>query len=99
MRHTMTKQILMGLMTAMVAVSPVFAETTPTISQQVSPKRKTVDTSAQGKEPAQAQENAGQEARPNRLNLPPREAPEPAQDLLVTQEDEGELAPYLEKML
>ncbi|MBR1590742.1 MAG: BamA/TamA family outer membrane protein, partial [Acidaminococcaceae bacterium] len=33
------------------------------------------------------------------LNLPPREAPEPAQDLRVTQEDEGELAPYLEKML
>ena len=99
MKHALTKQIMMGLMTAMVAVSPVFAETTPTISQQVGPKRKTVDTTAQEKEPAQAPVSAGQEARPNRLNLPPREAPEPAQDLRVTQEDEGELAPYLEKML
>ena len=99
MKHALTKQIMMGLMTAMVAVSPVFAETTPTISQQVGPKRKTVDTTAQEKEPAQAPVSAGQEARPNRLNLPPREAPEPAQDLRVTQEDEGELAPYLEKTL
>ena len=99
MKHALTKQIMMGLMTAMVAVSPVFAETTPTISQQVGPKRKTVDTTAQEKEPVQAPVSAGQEARPNRLNLPPREAPEPAQDLRVTQEDEGELAPYLEKTL
>ncbi|MBQ9697549.1 MAG: hypothetical protein IJV46_03300, partial [Acidaminococcaceae bacterium] len=65
MKHALTKQIMMGLMTAMVAVSPVFAETTPTISQQVGPKRKTVDTTAQEKEPAQAPVSAGQEARPN----------------------------------
>ena len=97
MKHALTKQIVMGIMTAVVAVSPVFAETNPTVSQQVSMKRKTVGTTAQ--DPVQARENAGQQARPNRLNLPPREAPEPAQDLRVTQEDQEELAPYLDKTL
>ena len=98
MKHALAKQITMGLMAAMVAAGPVFAETTPTMSRQVSPKRKTV-SAAEEQNPVQEQGNAGTAARPNRLNLPPREAPAPAQDLRVTEEEQEDLAPYLEKIL
>ena len=97
MEHALTKQIVMGLMTAMVAVSPVFAETTPTMSQQVGMRRKTVTPKEQDQKPPQPQSNVGQ--TPNRLNLPPRSTPTPARDLRVSPEEQEALAPYLNKTL
>lgn len=99
MKYTLIRQITMGLMTAMVAVSPVFAETTPTMSQQVGMKRKTAGTETTKQPAAQGSENKGQASVPNRLNLPPREAPVPGQDLRVSREEQGELSPYLDKVL
>ena len=100
MKHALTKQITMGFMTALVAVSPVFAETTPTVSQQIGLKRKTTGTVENDPNALPAPDSAaGQAARPNRLNLPPREVPEPAQDLRVSQEEESGLSPYMDKVL
>ena len=47
--------------------------------------------------PAQGSGAAGTAARPNRLNLPPRESPVPGQGIGVRGEAESELAPYLNK--
>ena len=96
MKYALAKRIAMGLLVAMVAASPVFAETTPTMSQQVGPRRKSASVE---QDPVQQQGNAATEARPNRLNLPPREAPEPAQDLTVSKEEQEGLAPYLDQVL
>ena len=99
MKYALIRQISMGVMAAMVAVSPVFAETTPTMSQQIGVKRKTAGTEAKDKQPVLSPEAKGQASAPNRLNLPPRETPAPAQDLRVSQEEQGELSPYMDKIL
>ena len=68
MKYALIRQISMGVMAAMVAVSPVFAETTPTMSQQIGVKRKTAGTEAKDKQPVLSPEAKGQASAPNRLN-------------------------------
>lgn len=102
MKHAWGKQITMGLMVAMVAASPVFAETNPTMSDTLKRKKKPSSTTSQKQEPVQTQE--GGTAGPvvsgtNRLNLPPMEKPTPGQDIQVQNGAESEIAPYLNKTL
>ena len=101
MKHAFGKQIAIGLMASMIAAGPVFAETTPTVSESISRKKKPAATT-QTQEPVQTQ-NTGA-AGPavsgmNRLNLPPMQRPAPAQDLNAQEEGQENLAPYLEKTL
>lgn len=102
MKHAWGKQITIGLMVAMVAASPVFAETNPTMSESLKRKKKPTSTTSQKQEPVQTQ--AGGAAGSvvsgtNRLNLPPMEKPTPGQDIKVQNEAESEIAPYLNKTL
>jgi len=102
MKHAWGKQIMMGLMVAMVAASPVFAETNPTMSESLKRKKKPVSTTSQTQEPIQVP--AGGTAGPvvsgtNRLNLPPREKPVPGQDITAQNEAASEITPYLNKTL
>jgi len=102
MKHAWGKQIMMGLMVAMVAASPVFAETNPTMSESLKRKKKPVSTTSQTQEPIQVP--AGGTAGPvvsgtNRLNLPPREKPVPGQDITAQNEAASDITPYLNKTL
>ena len=102
MKYAFGKQITIGLMASLIVAGPVFAETTPTMSESISRKKKPVSTATQGKEPVQTQKSGA--AAPvtsgmNRLNLPPMQRPAPAQDLNAKEEGQENLAPYLEKTL
>ena len=102
MKYAFGKQITIGLMASLIVAGPVFAETTPTMSESISRKKKPVSTATQGKEPVQTQKSGA--AAPvtsgmNRLNLPPMQRPAPALDLNAKEEGQQNLAPYLEKTL
>ena len=102
MKRAWGKQITMGLMVAMIAASPVFAETNPTMSDTLKRKKKPASTTSQKQEPVQTQQ--GGTVGPvvsgtNRLNLPPMEKPTPGQDIQVQNGAESEIAPYLNKTL
>ena len=88
-------------MTSMIVAGPVFAETTPTVSDSISRRKKPV-AATQTQDPVQTQQSGA--AAPavsgmNRLNLPPMQRPAPAQDLNAKEEGEANLAPYLDKTL
>ena len=99
MKHAFEKQITVGLLATMLVASPVFAETTTTMSEPIGLKKKPVSTTSKKEDvpPAQGSGAAGTAARPNRLNLPPRESPVPGQGIGVQGEAANELAPYLNK--
>ena len=99
MKHAFEKQITVGLLATMLVSSPVFAETTTTVSEPIGLKKKPVSTTSKKEDvpPAQGSGAAGTASRPNRLNLPPRESPVPGQGIGVRGEAESELAPYLNK--
>ena len=102
MKRAWGKQITMGLMVAMIAASPVFAETNPTMSDTLKRKKKPASTTSQKQKPVQTQQ--GGTVGPvvsgtNRLNLPPMEKPTPGQDIQVQNGAESEIAPYLNKTL
>ena len=96
MKHALPKQIALGLLTAMVAAGPVFAETTPTMSEQIKVKKKTSRTAEQLPGAGNTQTGA---TRPNPLNLPPLQRPAPAQDLRVSGGLQQDFAPYADKIL
>lgn len=95
MKHALAKQITLGLMTAMIAVSPVFAETTPSMSRPVDTKGQPVGPQGQqdaaeglpGTVPAGGLEPVAGEPAPSAAE--PREAAQPNPDL----------APYLNKTI
>lgn len=102
MKHAWGKQITIGLLAAMVAAGPVFAETNPTMSESLKRKKKPVSTTSQQQEPVQTQTGgtaAPASQGPSRLNLPPIEKPTPGQDIKVQNEAESEITPYLNKTL
>lgn len=97
MKHALAKQITLGLMTAMIAVSPVFAETNPSMSQPVDTKGKPVKSqNQQGNDvvlPGPA--SAGTAVRPSTDTeiTPSAEESKPAA------EPNQDLAPYLNKTI
>ena len=102
MKYAFGKQVTIGLLASIIVAGPVFAETTPTVSESISRKKKPAVTATQGQEPVQTPPSGA--AGPagsgmNRLNLPPMQSPAPAQDLNAKEEGQEKLAPYLEKTL
>ena len=102
MKHTLGMQVAIGLMAAMVAAGPVFAETNPTMSESLKRKKKPATATSQKQEPVQipAGGTAGSAVSgTNRLNLPPIEKPVPGQDISAQNEGASEITPYLNKTL
>ena len=98
MKHTLGMQITVGLLAAMVVAGPVFAETSPTMSESLKRRKKPASTTSQGQE--QQSGTAGSVVPgTNRLNLPPIEKPVPGQEILLPSEGESEITPYLNKTL
>ena len=99
MKHAFGKRLTVGLLATMLVAGPVFAETTPTVSDPIRLKKKPSTTSQKEDVPqTQGSGTAGSAApRTSRLNLPPPESPVPGQDIGVQGEAESELAPYLNK--
>ena len=100
MKYALEKQLTVGLLATLLVASPVFAETTTTVSDSIRLKKKPVATTGeQNTAQTQGSGTAGPAAvRTNPLNLPPANSPVPGQDIGV-QEEESELAPYLNKTL
>ena len=100
MKYALEKQLTIGLLATLLVASPVFAETTTTVSDSIRLKKKPVATTGeQNTAQTQGSGTAGPAAvRTNPLNLPPANSPVPGQDIGV-QEEESELAPYLNKTL
>ena len=101
MKHALEKQLAVGLVAALLVASPVFAETTTSVSDSIGLKKKSgVMTGGQNSSQTQSGGVAGQAAvRMNPLNLPPVNSPVPGQDIGVRSEEQEELAPYLNKTL
>ena len=100
MKHAFGKRITIGLLATILVASPVFAETTSTVSETIRLKKKPGSTTSKKEDIPQTQgsRTAGPAtSRTNRLNLPPVESPVPGQDIRVQSEAESELAPYLNK--
>ena len=86
-------------MAAIMVAGPVFAETNPTVSESIQPKKKPVATTGQTQESEQTQKSGAAASGTNPLNLPPMQRPDAAQDISAQEETQGELAPYLNKTL
>ena len=101
MKHALEKQLTVGLMATLLIASPVFAETTTTVSDSIRLKKKpAATTSEQNTAPTPGSGVAGPAAvRTNPLNLPPASRPVPGQNIGAQEEAAGELAPYLNKTL
>ena len=101
MKHALEKQLTVGLMATMLIASPVFAETTTTVSDSIRLKKKpAATTSEQSTAPTPGSGTAGPAAvRTNPLNLPPMSRPVPGQGIGAQEEAADELAPYLNKTL
>jgi outer membrane protein insertion porin family len=101
MKHALEKQLTIGLVATLLMASPVFAETTTTVSDSIRLKKKpAATTSEQNNAPAPGSGTAGPAAvRTNPLNLPPAGRPVPGQNIGAQEEVSDELAPYLNKTL
>jgi len=99
MKHAFTKQAAIGLMIATVAVSPVFAETTTSVSESIRLKKKPTVTSEQPVGNGPIGPVGPVSSVPKRLTLPPRQAPVPGQDIKVSSEEQQELSSYFNKTL
>ncbi len=101
MKHALEKQLTIGLVATLLMASPVFAETTTTVSDSIRLKKKpAATTSEQNNAPAPGSGTAGPAAvRTNPLNLPPAGRPVPGQNIGAQEEVPDELAPYLNKTL
>ena len=101
MKHALEKQLTVGLLATLLVASPVFAETTTSVSDSIRLKKKPAATTG---EENTAQTQGSRTANPaavrtNPLNLPPVTSPVPGQDIGAQEEAGSELAPYLNKTL
>ena len=72
MKHAFEKQITVGLLATMLVASPVFAETTTTVSEPIGLKKRPVSTTSKKEDvpPAQGSGAAGTAARfPARVSV------------------------------
>ena len=99
MKYALAKQVTIGLLASVIVAGPVFAETTTTVSDSISMKKRTSATSEKKDGIPGAQVPGPVSTTPNRLNLPPREAPTPGQGIGVSAEEQQEIAPYFNKIL
>ncbi len=98
MKHALGMRIMVSLLTAMVVAGPVFAETTPTMSEPLGRRKKSVNTTSQ---PTGQQSGATGSVNPgpSRLSLPPMQRPVPGQDIMIQNEAANVITPYLNKTL
>lgn len=99
MKYVLAKQVTIGLLASVMVAGPVFAETTTTVSDSISMKKKPSVTSEKKDGIPGAQDQGPASPTPNRLNLPPREAPTPGQGIGVSAEEQQEIAPYFNQIL
>ena len=99
MKYALAKQVTIGLLASVIVAGPVFAETTTTVSDSISMRKRPSVTGEKKDEIPGTQAPGPVSTTPNRLNLPPREVPAPAQDLRVSAEEQQEIAPYFNKIL
>ena len=62
MKYALSKRVVLGLMTAMIVASPVFAETTPSMSRPVDTKGRPQSTQSQAKDIKAPQDATAAEA-------------------------------------
>ncbi|MBO6265255.1 MAG: hypothetical protein J6M57_04520, partial [Acidaminococcaceae bacterium] len=77
MKYVLAKQVTIGLLASVMVAGPVFAETTTTVSDSISMKKRPSVTSEKKDGIPGVQDQGSASPTPNRLNLPPREAPTP----------------------
>ena len=99
MKYVLAKQVTIGLLASVMVAGPVFAETTTTVSDSISMKKKPSVTSEKKDGIPGVQDQGPASPTPNRLNLPPREAPTPGQGIGVSAEEQQEIAPYFNQIL
>lgn len=99
MKYSLAKQVTIGLLASVIVAGPVFAETTTTVSDSISMKKRPSATSEKKDGIPGAQVPGPVSTTPNRLNLPPREAPTPGQGIGVSAEEQQEIAPYFNQIL
>ncbi len=97
MKHALGMRITIGLLAAMAAAGPVFAETTTTVSEPLGRKRKPVSTTSQGTVPQSGIINSVNPG-PSRVSLPPMQRPVPGQDIMIP-DGASDITPYLNKTL
>ena len=99
MKYALAKQVTIGLLASVIVAGPVFAETTTTVSDSISMRKRPSATSEKKDGIPGAQVPGPVSTTPNRLNLPPREAPTPGQGIGVSAEEQQEIAPYFNQIL
>ena len=99
MKYSLAKQVTIGLLASVIVAGPVFAETTTTVSDSISMRKRPSATSEKKDGIPGAQVPGPVSTTPNRLNLPPREAPTPGQGIGVSAEEQQEIAPYFNQIL
>lgn len=99
MKYVLAKQVTIGLLASVMVAGPVFAETTTSVSDSISMKKRPSVTSEKKDGIPGAQDQRPASPTPNRLNLPPREAPTPGQGIGVSAEEQQEIAPYFNQIL
>ena len=96
MKHTLGMQVTVGLLAAMVVAGPVFAETTPTMSESLKRKKKPATTSSQQQEALPSQQGLPvPESGAVRAGAPLRPAPGQGSD--IAEEAIQDVTPYLDK--
>ena len=96
MKHTLGMQVTVGLLAAMVVAGPVFAETTPTMSESLKRKKKPATTSSQQQEGLPSQQGLPvPESGAVRAGAPLRPAPGQGSD--IAEEAIQDVTPYLDK--
>ncbi len=99
MKYVLAKQVTIGLLASVMMAGPVFAETTTSVSDSISMKKRPSVTSEKKDGIPGAQDQRPASPTPNRLSLPPREAPTPGQGIGVSAEEQQEIAPYFNQIL
>ena len=100
MKYALSKRVALGLMTAMIVASPVFAETTPSMSRPVDTKGRPQSTQSQAKDIKVPQDATAAEALHSQPNLlaPPSSGEETMENKAgETAQSNPEIAPYLNK--
>jgi outer membrane protein insertion porin family len=94
MKHTLGMQITVGLLAAMVVAGPVFAETTPTMSESLKRKKKPTTTSSQQQEVLPPQQSMPiPESGAGRAGLTSR----PTSGQGIAADVEVDITPYINK--
>ncbi len=97
MKHRLGMQIVIGLLAGMVAAGPVFAETTPTMSESIGRKKKSASNAGQQQVIVPPQQSTMPGAGSGSVRSAINARPEPGQG--ITEEAVQDITPYLDKIV